>query len=202
MDLLASAPYLAALVPLVLSAVIAAGVRVWGKAAPWVALVGPLSLVGIGAASLTGGGSGAVRWISAGSSVISLGWHADGLAAVMLLVVGVVAACVMLFSVGYMHGERGYVRYFAILSLFTAAMAWLVIASDLVGLFLGWELVGHLLMTASFSSSVSIVLSARAAARYSSRWGHPAWCSRRPRLPLRRTTVGPRWWKSTWSRRR
>jgi NADH-quinone oxidoreductase subunit L len=142
MDLLASAPYLAALVPLVLSAVIAAGVRVWGKAAPWIALVGPLSLVGIGAASLTGGGSGAVRWISAGSSVISLGWHADGLAAVMLLVVGVVAACVMLFSVGYMHGERGYVRYFAILSLFTAAMAWLVIASDLVGLFLGWELVG------------------------------------------------------------
>jgi len=142
MGLLAGAPWVAVLVPLVLAAVIAAGVRFWGRAAAPVALIGPLTLVGVGAASLQGGGHGAFEWISAGASVIRLGWNADGLAAVMLLVVGVVAACVMLFSIGYMHGERGYVRYFAILSLFTAAMALLVIASDLVGLFLGWELVG------------------------------------------------------------
>jgi len=61
---------------------------------------------------------------------------------VMLLVVGVVASCVMVFSIGYMHGEKGYVRYYALLSLFTAAMAALVLAADLVSLFVGWELVG------------------------------------------------------------
>jgi NADH-quinone oxidoreductase subunit L len=83
-----------------------------------------------------------VGWLVAGQSVLRLGYRVDGLSAIMLLVVGVVAACVIVFSIGYMHGERGYVRYFAMLSLFTAAMAGLVIASDLVGLFIGWELVG------------------------------------------------------------
>ena len=141
-ELLRTMPYLAMLVPLALTALIAAGVRVWGKAAPWISLIGPLVAVGVGAASLAKGSSGAFVWISSGSSVLQLGWRTDGLSAIMLLVVGVVASCVIVFSVGYMHGERGYVRYFAILSLFTAAMCGLVIAGDLIGLFIGWELVG------------------------------------------------------------
>jgi len=142
MSLLQSAPYLAVLIPLALSAVLVAGVRFWGKSAPWIALVGPLAAAAVGAASLYSSTAGSVNWITAGASTLAIGWHADGLSAVMLLVVGIVAACVIVFSVGYMHGERGYVRYFAILSLFTAAMAGLVIAADLVGLFIGWELVG------------------------------------------------------------
>jgi NADH-quinone oxidoreductase subunit L len=130
-------------VPLARAAVLGAGVRVWGKAAAWIALPGPLLALAVGAASIGGGSrSGSIDWIVAGDSAVRLGYHVDGLAALMLLVVGVVASCVMVFSVGYMHGERGFVRYYAFLSLFTAAMAGMVMATDLVGLFLGWELVG------------------------------------------------------------
>jgi NADH-quinone oxidoreductase subunit L len=64
------------------------------------------------------------------------------LSAIMLCVVGVVASAVIVFSIGYMKGERGWVRYFAVLSLFTAAMNALVLSDSLVGLFIGWELVG------------------------------------------------------------
>jgi NADH-quinone oxidoreductase subunit L len=142
MSLLRQAPYLAILVPLVLAAVLGAGVRVWGRAAPWIALLGSLTGLAVGAASFGGGTSAYVTWVRVGASVLRIGYDANALAAVMLLVVGVVASCVMLFSIGYMHGEKGYVRYYALLSLFTAAMAGLVLAADLVSLFVGWELVG------------------------------------------------------------
>ena len=143
MSLLLHSAYLAVLVPLLLAAVLAAGVRLWGRNAPWIALLGPLVLLGVGAASLPAGGdSGRLTWMRVGESTLTLSYNADALAAVMLLVVGVVAACVMVFSIGYMHGEKGYVRYYALLSLFTASMAGLVMAGDLVTLFIGWELVG------------------------------------------------------------
>jgi NADH-quinone oxidoreductase subunit L len=142
MTFLREAPYLAVLVPLVLAAVLGAGVRVWGRASAWIALIAPLTALGVGAASLSGGTSAYVTWIRVGESAMRLGYDANPLAAVMLLVVGVVASCVMLFSIGYMHGDKGYVRYYALLCLFTAAMAGLVLAADLVSLFIGWELVG------------------------------------------------------------
>jgi NADH-quinone oxidoreductase subunit L len=142
MSVLREAPYLAVLVPLALAAVLGAGVRVWGRASAWIALLGPLTALGVGAASLSGGTSAFVTWMRVGESAMRLGYDANPLAAVMLLVVGAVASCVMLFSIGYMHGEKGYVRYYALLSLFTAAMAGLVLAGDLVSLFIGWELVG------------------------------------------------------------
>jgi NADH-quinone oxidoreductase subunit L len=141
-NVLRDMPYLVVAVPLAIAAVLALGLRAWGRSAPWLALVGPLVAAAVGAASLDGGSSGSMRWLAAGSSVLTLGYRVDGLSAIMLLVVGVVAACVIVFSIGYMHGDRGYVRYFALLSLFTAAMSGLVIASDLVGIFIGWELVG------------------------------------------------------------
>jgi NADH-quinone oxidoreductase subunit L len=141
-NVLAGMSFLAVLVPLLLTAVLAVGGKRIGRAAPWIALAGPLLAAAIGASSLSGGGAGSVNWVEAGTSVLRIGYRVDGLSAIMLLVVGIVAGCVIVFSIGYMHGERGYVRYFAILSLFTAAMCGLVIASDLVGLFIGWELVG------------------------------------------------------------
>ncbi len=55
---------------------------------------------------------------------------------------GVVALCVVVFSVGYMADDKGWNRYFALLSLFTGSMSLLVIADSFVGLFIGWELVG------------------------------------------------------------
>ena len=135
-------PYLAVLVPLGIAAVLAAGTRVWGWAAAWIALLGPLTALAVGVASFGHPSDGSFAWITTAQGQLRLGWWVTGLSSIMLLVVGVVAACVMLFSIGYMKGDRGYVRYFAILSLFTAAMAGLVIARDLVGLFAGWELVG------------------------------------------------------------
>jgi NADH-quinone oxidoreductase subunit L len=143
MSLLGHSAYLAVVVPAIMAALLAAGVRLWGRGAPWAALLGPIALLGVAAASLpTGGDSGRVAWIRVGQDVVALSYNADALAAVMLLVVGVVAACVMVFSIGYMQGDKGYVRYYALLSLFTAAMAMLVLAADLVTLFIGWELVG------------------------------------------------------------
>ena len=142
MSVLREMPYLAILVPLALAVVLAAGIRFWGKAAAWIALLGPLTGLAVAVASIGGGTAGAFTWIRVGQTVLRLGYDANALSVVMLLVVGVVASCVMVFSIGYMHGDKGYVRYYALLSLFTAAMAALVLAADLVSLFVGWELVG------------------------------------------------------------
>jgi NADH-quinone oxidoreductase subunit L len=82
--------------------------------------------------------SGTVRFLPG----LQLGWSVDGLSALMLVIVGFVACMVVVFSVGYMSHDKGYVRYFALLSLFTAAMTTLVISNSLLGIFMGWELVG------------------------------------------------------------
>jgi NADH-quinone oxidoreductase subunit L len=140
------------LVPLAAAAVLGAFGRWLKPVAPWIALLGPLTALvgGIGAlaagsggvAAAGGTGSASVPWIIVGDVSLSVGYRVDALSAVMLVVLGVVATCVIVFSVGYMRGERGWSRYFALLSLFCAAMAGLVIASGFVELFVGWELVG------------------------------------------------------------
>ena len=66
----------------------------------------------------------------------------DPISALMLLVVTVVGFLVMLYSIEYMHHDRGLARYYAELSLFLAAMTGLVIANNLFEFFLFWELVG------------------------------------------------------------
>jgi NADH:ubiquinone oxidoreductase subunit 5 (subunit L)/multisubunit Na+/H+ antiporter MnhA subunit len=66
----------------------------------------------------------------------------DPLGAAMLAVVGIVSFCVHLFSIGYMHGDRRYPIFFANISLFTFAMLGLVLADNLLVLFIFWELMG------------------------------------------------------------
>jgi NADH-quinone oxidoreductase subunit L len=66
----------------------------------------------------------------------------DPLSALMLLVVTIVGFLVMLYSIGYMHQDRGLPRYYSELSLFLAAMTGLVLANNLLEFFLFWELVG------------------------------------------------------------
>lgn len=83
-----------------------------------------------------------IDWFPGGAHGLSIGYAVDTLSAVMLLVVGVVAGMVVVYSFGYMAEDDAQPRYFALLSLFTAAMAALVVASSLVGLFAAWELVG------------------------------------------------------------
>ncbi len=66
----------------------------------------------------------------------------DPLGAIMLAVVGVVSFCVHLFSQGYMHGDKRYSIFFANISLFTFAMLGLVLADNILFLFIFWELMG------------------------------------------------------------
>ena len=70
------------------------------------------------------------------------GFQVDTLTGVMLLVVGVIGMLVHYYSIGYMHGDEGYYRFFAYLNLFMFAMFMLILADSYLLLFLGWEGVG------------------------------------------------------------
>jgi NADH-quinone oxidoreductase subunit L len=82
------------------------------------------------------------EWLTIGSLQVNLGLTVDGLTAIMLMVVTSVSLLVQVYSQGYMHGDPGYSRYFAFMSLFTAAMLGLVLAENLIMLFVFWEMVG------------------------------------------------------------
>ena len=81
-------------------------------------------------------------WIQAGSFIAPFGLHLDPLSAVMILVVTGVGLLIHIYSIGYMHGDPYYSRYFAYLNLFIFSMLILVLANNYVLLFVGWELVG------------------------------------------------------------
>ena len=78
----------------------------------------------------------------ASGAVIELGLLIDPLTAVMLVVVTAVSLLVQVYSLGYMQGDPGFCRYYAYMSLFTAAMLGLVLSSNIVQLYIFWELVG------------------------------------------------------------
>ena len=77
-----------------------------------------------------------------GGITVQFGLIMDSLTAVMLIVVTVVSLMVQIYSQGYMHGDPGYHRYYAFMSLFTASMLGLVLADNLLLMFIFWELVG------------------------------------------------------------
>lgn len=81
-------------------------------------------------------------WISSGSFNINFSLQLDPLSAVMALVVSGVGFIIHVYSVGYMAEDKGYTRYFTYLNLFTFAMLLLVMASNIVLMFVGWEGVG------------------------------------------------------------
>ena len=73
---------------------------------------------------------------------VEFGMHYDFLTGVMFVVVTLVSLLVHIYSVGYMHDDERYTMFFAMLSLFTGSMLLMVIANNLIQLFVGWELVG------------------------------------------------------------
>ena len=87
-------------------------------------------------------GFGTHELFSAGGLIVNVGARIDGLSAVMLVVVTSVSLLVQVYSLAYMRGDRGFSRYFAYMSLFTAAMLGLILADNLIMLFAFWELVG------------------------------------------------------------
>ncbi len=86
----------------------------------------------------------AFDWINIGDGffIIEFSTYVDAITMVMLPVVTIVALMVLVYSTGYMHGEPRYGWYFAVLSLFVAAMLTLVLSGNLIQLYLAWEGVG------------------------------------------------------------
>ncbi|MBD3169126.1 MAG: NADH-quinone oxidoreductase subunit L [candidate division Zixibacteria bacterium] len=82
------------------------------------------------------------EWISMPGLELPLSIYIDPLAAVMLMVVTIVSSCVHIYSIGYMHGDPRFPRFFSFLSLFTFSMLGLVISGTFFATFIFWELVG------------------------------------------------------------
>jgi NADH-quinone oxidoreductase subunit L len=84
----------------------------------------------------------AATWFHAGSLNVAYSIAADPLTAVMLCAITFVGSWIAIYSIGYMHGDPGYPRYFAVLGLFVTMMCLLVLADNLLLLYAGWEGVG------------------------------------------------------------
>ncbi len=81
-------------------------------------------------------------WIDFGSVEVRFGIHIDNLTAIMLFVVTLISALIHLYSIGYMHGDPRYSRYFAYLALFSFSMLGLVLVDSFFAIYCFWELVG------------------------------------------------------------
>src|SRR5699024_4657515 len=81
-------------------------------------------------------------WFEVGSFSVDIAYQIDQLSLVMTLVVTGVGSLIHLYSIGYMWDDQGYWKFFAYLNLFIFAMLNLVLADNLLLLFLGWEGVG------------------------------------------------------------
>ena len=81
-------------------------------------------------------------WLPLGDLHFDLGFMLDPISAMMLIVISTVSLMVHIYSFGYMHGEKGFQRYYAYLSLFTMSMLGLVVATNIFQMYLFWELVG------------------------------------------------------------
>ena len=111
-------------------AAMAAGFALW--------LVALADMLGSGVSVVSYG----VEWLTAGGTTIGWGVHIDRLAVVMLGLVTFVALLVQVYSLEYMRGDSRFGWYFAVHSLFGAAMLALVLADNLLFLYIAWELVG------------------------------------------------------------
>lgn len=83
-----------------------------------------------------------LEWAAAGNFHLTVGYTIDHLTALMLVIVTTVAFLVMIYTDGYMAHDPGYVRFYAYLSLFSSSMLGLVVSTNLVQVYIFWELVG------------------------------------------------------------
>ena len=82
------------------------------------------------------------NWIDIPMLKVDIGFLFDGLSRIMLLFVTGIGSLIALYSIGYMHGDRGFTRFFAYINLFLFSMIVLVLSDSLLLTFLGWEGVG------------------------------------------------------------
>jgi NADH-quinone oxidoreductase subunit L len=122
--------------------------RILGARAHWVAVPGLFASFVAAAATFARVGAGETYtgqlfpWIVAGDLQTGVVAYVDQLSAVMLLVVTGVGFLIHLYSVGYMHHDPGYARYFGYLNLFVFSMTMLVLAGNYLLLYVFWEAVG------------------------------------------------------------
>jgi len=81
-------------------------------------------------------------WIASDMFTFEVGFLIDHLTVLMMVVVTAVSLMVHIYTIGYMHDDPGYQRFFSYISLFTFSMLMLVMANNLMQLFFGWEAVG------------------------------------------------------------
>jgi len=84
----------------------------------------------------------AYQWIFGGDLTVNLAYLVDPLTCMMLIIVTGVGFLIHVYSVGYMHGESGFTRFFTYMNLFMVSMLLLVMGNNYLVLFIGWEGVG------------------------------------------------------------
>ena len=134
------------LAPLLSAAVIALFLRRWGKLAAYVS-VATAGLICVAAVTALQAAGGAVihnswSWLSLGAFEVSMGFLFDGTAATMLAMVALVGFLIHVFSLGYMADDKARARFFGGLSIFMFSMLGIVLADNLIMIFVFWELVG------------------------------------------------------------
>ncbi|MEM7206694.1 MAG: NADH-quinone oxidoreductase subunit L [Pseudomonadota bacterium] len=118
--------------------------------AHWVTIIGVaisfvLSLIAFNHIVFAGGetyNETLYTWLTAGSFSIQVGFLVDSLTVTMMTVVTGVSLMVHIYTIGYMHDDPGYQRFFSYISLFTFSMLMLVMSNNFMQLFFGWEAVG------------------------------------------------------------
>jgi len=83
-----------------------------------------------------------IRWMPTGKTLLEMGVMVDPLTAIMLFMVPLVCTMIFIYAIGYMHGDPRYARFFAYVSLFATGMLGLVVADNLLMLFIFWEIMG------------------------------------------------------------
>jgi len=161
------------LAPLVAAIVAGLGGRWIGRAgAHTITILGVAIAFGLSAKVLWGLLQGApvfdgpvYTWLVSDGMRMEVGFLVDRLSALMMCIVTFVSLMVHIYTIGYMHDDPGYTRFFAYISLFTFAMLMLVTANNFLQLFFGWEAVGlvsYLLIGFWYTRPTAIVANMKA----------------------------------------
>lgn len=105
------------------------------------------------------------QWAQIGGFSLEIGFLIDSLTAIMMIVVTFVSLMVHIYTIGYMHDDPGYKRFFSYISLFTFSMLMLVMSNNYLQLFFGWEAVGlvsYLLIGFWYTRPTAIVANLKA----------------------------------------
>src|SRR3989442_7112658 len=139
--------WLAPILPLLVFALLAVGLTRYGRLASWLAVAAMAGASIVSSLGLIDAAQGkrallSIPWLAVGGRQLSLGLWLDPLSALVATLVSIVGLVVFLYAVSYMAEDPNRGRFFAEFSLFTSSMLTLVLAADLITLFIAWELVG------------------------------------------------------------